>query len=100
MGSAWPGWAIDPDTTASIPVHVYVGAVGTAITADGSRPDVATFYPGYGSAHGYVATVPDPGGRVTVCVYAIDERGHRVEPVARLPSPLSRRTAGPARQVP
>ena len=34
------GWAIDPDTTASVGVHLYVGSVGKAIAADKSRPDV------------------------------------------------------------
>ena len=36
------GWALDPDTPASIPVHVYVNGVGRAVTANLSRPDVAT----------------------------------------------------------
>ncbi len=66
------GWAIDPDTAASIPVHVYVGAVGSAITADGSRPDVGAVYPPYGASHGYIATLPAPAGPVQVCAYGIN----------------------------
>ena len=35
------GWALDPDTTASIPVHVYVDGAGVPYVADKQRPDVA-----------------------------------------------------------
>jgi hypothetical protein len=66
------GWALDPDTTASIPVHVYDGASGLAFTADVARPDIAAAYPGYGAAHGYSATFPASGGLRTICVYGID----------------------------
>jgi hypothetical protein len=66
------GWAIDPDTGASIPVHVYVGATGTAWRADSPRPDVAAAFPGYGEAHGFVATPSAPATPVTVCAYAIE----------------------------
>ncbi len=69
------GWAIDPDTANSIPIHVYVDGVGAAIgTANVSRPDVARALPGYGNAHGFDITVPVIGNR-TVCVYAISTRG-------------------------
>lgn len=66
------GWAIDPDTSASIPVHVYVGAAGTALTASASRPDVAAHYPGYGDKHGFAATLGAAPGPQTVCAYAIN----------------------------
>ncbi len=67
------GWALDPDTPASIPVHVYVNGVGRAVTADLSRPDVAGVYPGAGSSLGYDLTVPRVGaGPNTVCVYGIN----------------------------
>ena len=37
------GWALDPDRTGAIPVHVYVdGHFDRAVTANDSRPDVAT----------------------------------------------------------
>ena len=85
------GWAIDPDTAAPIPVHVYVGSSGSATTADQSRTDLAAIYPGYGAAHGYVTNVPDPGGAVTVCAYAINVGGHRLQPAPRLPVALSER---------
>jgi len=66
------GWALDPDTAASIPVHVYVDAVGTALVASGSRADVARLYPDYGPAHGFSGQVTAAIGTHTVCVYAIN----------------------------
>jgi hypothetical protein len=69
------GWAVDPDTTDPTQVHVYVGPAGTALVADQTRPDVAGVLPGYGPLHGFVGTVPDPGGPVTVCAYAINVAG-------------------------
>lgn len=71
------GWALDPDTTGPVPVHVYVDGVGVAVlSAAVIRPDVASAWPGYGAAHGFDATVavaPDPAHpSPQVCVYAID----------------------------
>jgi subtilisin family serine protease len=68
------GWAIDPETSAPIAVHVYVDGVGTAVVADGSRPDVDAAY-GYGAQHGFYAPVPVAGGTHAVCVYAINAVG-------------------------
>ncbi len=69
------GWAIDPDTTGAVPIHVYVDGVGAAIgTADAVREDVGQFLPGYGNNHGYAITVPVIGDH-TVCAYAISTRG-------------------------
>ena len=65
------GWALDPDTTAPISVHVYIDGVGQAITADLSRPDVAAAY-GKGDRHGFDLTVDVAPGRHEVCVYAIN----------------------------
>ncbi|MBO3093940.1 hypothetical protein [Cellulomonas dongxiuzhuiae] len=65
------GWAIDPDTTGPIAVHVYVGAAGTAVVAGGDRPDLVPVF-GRGPAHGFSATVPAAPGPQEVCVYAIN----------------------------
>ena len=66
------GWAYDPDTTASIPVHVYVNGVGTAFTADTPRADVGAAT-GAGPNHGFDISLPVQGtGEQNVCVYAID----------------------------
>ncbi len=66
------GWAIDPDTRASIPVHVYVGAAGTAYVANKDRPDIGAAYPTYGSAHGFSEKVAAKPGNHRVCIYAIN----------------------------
>ena len=66
------GWVLDPDTDASVAVHVYVGTAWvTAQVADGSRPDVAAAYPGWGAAHGFDLTVAAVPGE-SICVYAIN----------------------------
>jgi len=67
------GWAIDPNTSSPISVHVYIGGVGTAIAADQTRWDVAGAYPGKGEKHGFSARVPAQGPNATeVCIYAIN----------------------------
>ena len=66
------GWALDPDTTAPIPVHVYLDGVVTGLAANGSRPDVAWAFPGYQSAHGFQATLSAGPGTHTVCFYGIN----------------------------
>ncbi|MFT4050871.1 MAG: hypothetical protein QM677_01325 [Microbacterium sp.] len=67
------GWAIDPDTTSSIKVHIYVGSVGKAVTANVTRADVGAVYPSYGSAHGFDATVSATGsGATKICAYGIN----------------------------
>ena len=69
------GWALDPDTTASINVHVYVdGKITAGLTAAGSRPDVGRVYR-RGDNHGFSGTVYATNGTHQVCVYAIDSAG-------------------------
>lgn len=75
------GWAIDPDVASAIPVHVYVNGVGTAITANQSRPDVAAVYPLYGPKHGYSTTVKAAKGSNLVCIFAINQGSGSVNPV-------------------
>lgn len=69
------GWAIDPDTTDPIAVHVYVDSVAHGLTADGLRADVGAAFPLLGSRHGFAAVVPAEPGRRTVCAYAINGAG-------------------------
>jgi hypothetical protein len=66
------GWAIDPDTASSIPVHVYVDSSLTPLTADGSRPDVGAVFQGYGSAHGFSGQIAAAPGSHQVCAYGIN----------------------------
>lgn len=66
------GWALDPDTTVSIPVHVYVDAAGEEIRADSPRPDVGAASPLYGADHGFATTVSAAPGQHRVCAYGIN----------------------------
>ena len=69
------GWALDPDTTASINVHVYVdGKVKAGLAATNPRPDVGRIYR-RGDNHGFSGTVGAANGTHQVCVYAIDSAG-------------------------
>ena len=71
------GWALDPDTTTSIRVHVYVdGHAASSLAATGSRPDVGRIF-GKGDNHGFTATLGAVPGAHQVCVYAIDSWGGR-----------------------
>lgn len=66
------GWAIDPDTTASLWVQVSVGGSSTAFLAGGARPDVAAEHPGFGPNHGFDLDLPVALGTHSVCVTAQD----------------------------
>lgn len=67
------GWAIDPDTTAPINVHLYVdGAWGGSHLANVARPDVGRSYPQYGANHGYTVRLDAPAGARRVCGFAIN----------------------------
>ena len=69
------GWAFDPDTSASIAMHVYVdGAFAGSLDANTSRPDVGALY-NRGPNHGYDSVIPVSAGTRSVCVYAIDSTG-------------------------
>jgi SpoIID/LytB domain protein len=69
------GWAIDPDVTDPIDVHVYVDGAGVALNANGDRPDVGAAFAGSGNAHGFNALVRAAPGNHRVCLYAINVRG-------------------------
>ncbi|MCC5953285.1 MAG: S-layer homology domain-containing protein [Acidimicrobiia bacterium] len=71
------GWTIDPDTAASIPVHVYVNGIGRAnVVADRPRTDVAAAFPLYGPDHGFDIAIDGlSAGENTVCVFGIESAG-------------------------
>ena len=66
------GWALDPDTPGPVDVHVYVDGVGTSITADRQRADIAAAFPTYGGAHGFDRTLTVPVGARQACVHLYD----------------------------
>ena len=69
------GWAIDPDTAASLRVHVYFdGAAGVSIAADQAKPSLATVYGGFGGNHAFSSTFTGKkAGATSVCVFAINQ---------------------------
>lgn len=76
------GWAFDKDQpTSPVAVHVYVGGPagsgeGHAITANTTRTDVGTAYPGVGNNHGFDAQIPTGRfGNQKIYVYAINRTG-------------------------
>jgi hypothetical protein len=70
------GWAIDPDSSEALKVHVYVNGAATAVTtANASRPDVGRAYPGYGDNHGIDVALAAKTGTYNVCAYAINVSG-------------------------
>ncbi|TFC27310.1 hypothetical protein E3O25_09305 [Cryobacterium sp. TMT1-3] len=69
------GWALDPDSSASIPVHVYADSAVSGITANAARSDIGRIYPAYGDAHGFSSTFSLGTGAHTICAYAIDISG-------------------------
>jgi hypothetical protein len=76
------GWAIDPDTTAPIPIAVYVDGTGVSwFPADAARPDVAAAVPGFGPNHGFGVTFAWPSGPHTVCVFGINQGSGTTNPL-------------------
>ena len=66
------GWALDPDASTAISVHVYVdGKMSRSIVADTTRADVGRIH-GLGDNHGFDALIPMSDGSHTLCIYAID----------------------------
>ena len=67
------GWALDPNTSSSIEVAIYLdGVLALRQTAAAARPDVAAAYPGFGSAHGFALPVTAAAGKHTVCAFGIN----------------------------
>ena len=65
------GWAIDPDTTAAVKVHVMVDNVWSrTIQANRWRTDLGERYPLYGAAHAFSETIPLEPGTRKVCLIA------------------------------
>ena len=67
------GWSLDPDTVDPTRVDIYVDGQGaTSVQANGDRPDIASYYPIYGSKHGFQTTLSLAGGKHQVCAYGIN----------------------------
>lgn len=66
------GWAIDPNTTSALQIHVYIDNTIYALTANGWRPDIGAAYPSQGPSHGYTSTINASAGNHKVCIYGIN----------------------------
>jgi hypothetical protein len=66
------GWAIDPDTSEPIDLHVYVDRAGAPLRAADERADLALAFPGFGTLHGFDRLLVALPGSHRVCAYAID----------------------------
>jgi hypothetical protein len=74
------GWALGPDVTSPLAVHLYFnGHIVKAVSASSARPDVGRAYPTLGQNHGYTASVPDQSG--SLCAYAINSAGNGNNPL-------------------
>ena len=67
------GWAIDGTKKAPAPVRISNGTNSVTVSASTGRADVGAAFPGYGSNHGYSATLP--AGPSPVCVDLLDGLG-------------------------
>jgi hypothetical protein len=73
------GWAIDPDTSAPMPVSIMAdGHIVATITAKVARADVARNYGTFGGKHGFDATYVLASGTHQVCARArnVTRSGH------------------------
>jgi hypothetical protein len=71
------GWAVDPDTSGAVSVHLWVDGSPVTSGATGSGPerlDVGALYLGYGNNKGFDIALPVPAaaGSHSVCAYAIN----------------------------
>lgn len=68
------GWAIDPDTSDSIPLHFYVdGAFIGETWAEDERSDIENVFPEYGPYHGFDVSFSSDQAPHNVCIYAISQ---------------------------
>ncbi|MGQ0833292.1 MAG: hypothetical protein ACT4OV_16625 [Microthrixaceae bacterium] len=77
------GWAIDPNTTDPIRVHLHVDdAPFRSLLADVARPDLAARYTASGQAHGFDEILVLPPGVHKVCMYGINVGEGTTRPIA------------------
>jgi GH25 family lysozyme M1 (1,4-beta-N-acetylmuramidase) len=77
------GWALDPDTTGPLDVHVYVSnRWGQAVRTTQVRNDVQAAYPGTGPTQGWSAAFGGlPPGAHRVCAFAINVANGTTNPM-------------------
>jgi hypothetical protein len=68
------GWAIDPNTKDPINVKIMVdGSTTKSVLANNSRPDLAPYYPAFGTSHGFNTSVTVNDGTHQVCAIAVND---------------------------
>ncbi len=76
------GWAVDPDVSDSLTLHIYVnGQVAAWVNANGVRPDIAAAFPGAGDRHGFDVEIAAPPGPANIVIYAINAGSGSEHPV-------------------
>ncbi len=75
--AAMAGWAIDPDVTGPVDVHVSIdNGAQWAVTTTGTgrpRPDVGAAFPGFGDDRGWDVKFPLAAGVHTACVFVVNQ---------------------------
>ncbi|MFN2537647.1 MAG: hypothetical protein ABR549_05785, partial [Mycobacteriales bacterium] len=67
------GWAVDPDTADAIETHLYVdGAFVSKTVASATRSDLSAPWNGYGSGHGWTASLDLSAGSHKLCAFGIN----------------------------
>jgi hypothetical protein len=67
------GWSLDPDSTDSLSIHVYVnGGFTSSFVANGDRRDVRAVYTRHRGNYGFDQSIAVNPGRSTVCAFAIN----------------------------
>jgi len=70
-GVSLHGWALDPQSTASIAIQASIDGAAHTFIAGASRPDVGRVHH-KGDNHGFSVVVPTGNGRHVVCVTAVN----------------------------
>lgn len=67
------GWALDPDTTGPIDIHVRVDSDWTVLTADAPNAGIGAAFPAFGPNHGFGGVIPVAPGSHSVCIWGINQ---------------------------
>lgn len=67
------GWALDPDITDPIDLHVSINGRWAVLKADVPNSAAGALYPAHGENHGFSGRIPADPGLNKVCVYAINQ---------------------------
>jgi len=72
-GISLRGWAVDPNTSDPLSVHVYRGAVGSSLVTSVAREDIKSRFPAAALMSGFDVRLEAPAGNTRVCAYGINK---------------------------